>query len=211
VGCREGSVDRRAVTFLEAESEIAGRLPPDGWRALHQRRGGIDRGRQFAVIDRDRLGGIARRLGAVRHNEGHRVAHMAHAPIGERRTRRHHERRHGRDLHFAGQRPDAVRLQIGDRVDARDTRHGGGRGGVDRRDARMRERRAQHVAVELAGLAQVVDVAALPDEEATILEPPARAADFGFGCRRARLRSAGHRHRSALPGRGCFRGIGPLG
>ena len=54
--------------------------------------------------------------------------------------------------------------------------HGGGLGGVDVLDARMRVRRAVEVAIQHAGQLQVVDVVALALDEADVLDALAPAA-----------------------------------
>ena len=54
----------------------------------------LGRGRKFGsggqdlIIHLNRLGGIARRLGAFRHNKGDWVTHMAHRAIRQHRARR---------------------------------------------------------------------------------------------------------------------------
>ena len=133
------------VALGEVEGEIARRLLPDRGRAGGERGHAVDDGGQRLVVDLDQLGCFARDLLAVGHDEGHRIADMAHAALGQRRPRRHDQRLHRR---HAGQRAEAVGGEIGCRVDAV---HAGQRRAprnVDPLDERMGVRRAQHVAVQ---------------------------------------------------------------
>ena len=50
-----------SIAPLETEAEIAGRLVPDRGAPGGQRRRGLDDRRQRPVLDRDPLGGVARR------------------------------------------------------------------------------------------------------------------------------------------------------
>ncbi len=166
--------DDRCVPFVQVEGEIARRLLPDRGGARGERRHAVDHGRQRLIVDLDKLGRRAGDLLAVGHDEGHRVADMAHAALGEGRPRRHDQRLHRR---HAGQRTEAIGREIGRGIDAV---HAGQRRGlrnVDPLYERMRVRRAQDMAVQLAGIGDIVDIMALPGQEAAILEPPHRAAD----------------------------------
>ena len=68
-----------ASPLLEVEGEIARRLVPERGRAVGERRRAVDDGGQRLVVDLDQLGRLARDLGAVGNDEGHRIADMAHA------------------------------------------------------------------------------------------------------------------------------------
>jgi hypothetical protein len=94
----------------------------------------------------------------------------------QRVTRRHHERRDGRDLHLAWQRPDALALKIGGRERGPDPGSREGRLRVDRADSGMCYGRAQDVAEELAPLCHVVDEATTPGQEALVLETTPRTS-----------------------------------
>ena len=98
------------VALLEMEGEIARRLVPERRRAVRKSRHAVDDGRQRLVVDLDQLGRLARRLDAVGDDEGHRIADMAHAAIGQRRPRRHDQRLHRRQ---AGQGTESVGREIG--------------------------------------------------------------------------------------------------
>ena len=155
--------DDGGVSLVQVEGEIARRLLPDRGGAVGERRHAVDHGRQRLVIDLDQLGRRARDLLAVGDDEGHRVADMAHAALSEGRPGRHDQRLYRR---HAGQRTEAVGSQIGGRVDAV---HAGKRRpsrNVDPLYERMSVRRAQHVAVQAGWNGDVVDVAAVADEEA---------------------------------------------
>ena len=150
------------VALPEMEGEIARRLRPDRGGAGGERCPAVDDGRQRLVVDLDQLGRFARDLLAVGHDEGHRIADMAHAAHGQRRPRRHDQRLHRR---HAGQRTESVGGEIGSRVDAL---HAGQRRAprnVDPLDERMGVRRAQHVAVQGGRSVDVGDVAAAADKE----------------------------------------------
>ena len=133
------------VALAEVEGEIARRLVPDRRRAAGQRGRAVDHRGQRLVVDLDQLGRLARDLLAVGHDEGHRIADMAHAALGQCQPRRHDQRLH---RGHAGQRADPVGREIGRGVDAV---HAGKRRGprnVDPLDERMGVRRAQDMAVQ---------------------------------------------------------------
>ena len=111
---RHCPLDRGAVADLPVEAEIARRLVPYLRLARIEGVRGVDDGGQRLVIDRDQLGRVARRGGALRHDHRDRVADMPHPVAGDRRMRRQHRRRSVAigDRAEAGDRPDAVARQV---------------------------------------------------------------------------------------------------
>ena len=165
-----------------ASSQIAGRT---GGERGHT----VDDGRQRLVIDLDQLGCFARNVLAVGHDEGHRIADMAHAALRQRRPRRHDQRL---DRRHAGQRAEAVGGEIGRRVDA--VHAGAATRPAKRRSARSAHGRAASAArgrTRQPGAVDVGDVAPAADEEPRILEAADRAADVLF-VHRVFLRTFGH-------------------
>src|SRR5207248_9495246 len=72
---------------------------------------------------------------------------------------------------------DALSVEIGDRVDAENPGCLLRGGGVDRQDAGMRVRRAQHMSPGLAGEVDIVGEMAGAGQKALVLAPPDRLAD----------------------------------
>ena len=170
---------RPPVAQLPVEAEVAGCGGVKRGRVLTQRGLGIRDRRERFTVDRDRLGRRPGLGGALRHHEGDRIAHHAHAP------RREHRARHqgcsaavgplGR--HHAGNRADPGVGQIGGGVDRQHPRHRRRSARVDRAQRGMGVGRAHHRAPGLARQREVVEVAPAPGEEALVLQPPCRCAD----------------------------------
>ena len=99
------------------------------------------------------------------HDEGHRIADMAHAALHQRRARRHNQRRDGG---HAGHRPEA--REIGRNINAMNTGKGGGSRNVGPLDEGMSVRRAQDMAPQRIGTLDIGDVTAVPGEEAGVLD-----------------------------------------
>jgi hypothetical protein len=96
--------DRRGIALLEWNAVLRGACARVR-RALGER--GAPSTTAAATRSRRRqLGGLAGDLGAVGHDEGHRIADMAHAVDRQRGARRHDQRRHRRQ---AGHRPSPAR------------------------------------------------------------------------------------------------------
>ena len=171
--------DRGLVAEPPVEGEVARHLVPDRGLARIEGERGLDRGRQRLVIDLDQFGRITRLRQALGHHHRHRVADMAHALAHHRRARRD-----GRDRAVAvGQgaeardRAEAVAGHIRAGQNGEHPRCCGSRCGVERADAGMRVRRAQHMGKGLARTDQIVDVAAVPGQKTPILDAPDRLAD----------------------------------
>ena len=137
----------------------------------------VDHGVERLVVDLDQLGRLARGLGAVGHDEGHRIADMAHAAIGQRRPRRHDHRLHRRQARHVAQ---PLGRKVGMGVDGTHAGERRRRRNVDPLDERMGMRRAQHVAVQAICNRDVIDVAAAARQEPRILEPAQRLAIIGL-------------------------------
>ena len=164
---------------LPMDAEVRAALRP------HQRRAGVVRmrevgdRRQALVIDIDQFGGVARLVQALGDDIGDGVADKTHgAARQDRPGRREHlaavPARHlglGRDL------LDAVGVEIRDRVDGENTGRCLRRRGVERADAGMRVRRAQHIAPGLAGEVDIVGEMPGSGQKALVLAPLDRLAD----------------------------------
>ncbi len=140
---------------------------------------GVDHGGKRLIVDRDQLGRIARGGEALRHHHRDRVADMPHPVARDRRMRRDHR---GRPVAVgdgaqARDRADPVAGEIFAGKDGEDPRRGNGGGGVNRADARMRMRRAQHEGIGLARTVEVVEVIAATGNKAPILDAPDRLTD----------------------------------
>jgi hypothetical protein len=112
---------------------------------------------------------------------------MAHDVGGECRMPRIGCRRGaflGRDVRHAGQRLDAVGLEVATGQHGEHARHAGGAGDVDRPDPGMGVRRAQHGGMRLAGQVDVLEIAAATGEQPQILGAGNRLtnAELHRGC-----------------------------
>ena len=165
---------RIGVAALDVVGEIARRLGPDRRRPGGECREAVDHGVERLVVDLDQLGRLACGLRAVGHDEGHRIADMAHAAIGQRRPRRHDHRLDRRQARHVAQ---ALGRKVGMGVDGAHAGKRCRRRNVDPLDDGMGMRRAQHVAVQAICNRDVIDVAAAAGQEPRILEPAQRLAD----------------------------------
>ena len=184
LGAGEGRVGRLLVAEHQAEGVVAGRIvvPHLGRVGL----GGvldIDHSRQRLVVDLDQFRGVAGLRQRLGDDEGDAVADVADAVVDDERLEgavalgraeilRHQMRGECADL-------------LGDHVGAgQHQQHAGrglGLGDVDLLDLGVGVRR-QHVAgVQHAGQHDVVDIAALPCQEALVLDPAHRLPDSEFG------------------------------
>ncbi len=157
--------DSGGITALDAERGIARRLIPDERRAGNERRSAIDDGGQRFVVDLDQLGCLARDLLAVGHDEGHRIADMAHTASRERRAGRHDQRRDG--CH-AGHRAEA--REISRNINAMNAGKGASLRNVGPLDEGVSMRRAQDMAPQAIGTLDIGEVTAASGEEADILD-----------------------------------------
>jgi hypothetical protein len=107
-----------------------------------------------------------------------RLAGEAHG-VGRERLQRCHRRRlavGARERAGRGHRLHAGGDQVGAGVDGDDARHRDGGAAVDRADAGVRVRRAQHHEVQVAGERHVVDVPAGAGDERGVLDAAHRVA-----------------------------------
>ena len=81
-GLGEAGLGRRLIALFPLETEVAGRFLPH-LRGVGERAGGVGDGGKLAVIDEDQLAGVARGIERLRDDEGHRIADMADAALGE--------------------------------------------------------------------------------------------------------------------------------
>ena len=152
-----------------APGHVVGDVVVDGGCA---RREGLRR-RQGLVLHLQQLARVLRRVAAVRHHRGHRLAHEAGAVARERGevvpaqlgVRRHHG-------HGASRGPE-----IGEGHHVHHPRVDAGPGRIDAGDARVRVRAAQEHRVEQAGQRDVRHVAPAAGEQARVLLAEMPVAD----------------------------------
>ena len=178
-GPGERRLDRRLVALLPVEAEVARRLVPHprAVRLQRLRRAG-DRG-AVVVIDHHQFRRVAGGLRRLRHHHGDRIADMAHAALRQRRAGR------GdvggavalRQRRRAGDRLDAVRLQVRDGEDAQDARLRRRLRDVDAADVGMGVGGAHEHRVALAGKRHVVGVAPAARQQACVFGAGDRLAD----------------------------------
>jgi hypothetical protein len=140
-----------------------------------------DHRRQHLVIDDQRVGGALRLLARFRHDEGNRIADMAHLALRQRRMRRllHRQAVLAGDAPAAGQSADTGGLEIFAGEHAEHARHGKRRGRVNRLDSGVRMRRAYEHAHHHVRPFDVGNIVAAAGQEALILfaERPGADAD----------------------------------
>ena len=177
-GAREGGVGGGGVAVPGlGHPVVAGRVP-DPRRAVGERIGDRhDRG-QVLVVDDDRIAGVARGVARLGDDGDDRLAGEAHGVGGERLQRCHRRRLAvgARERAGRGHRLHAGGDEVGAGVDGDDARHRDGGAGVDRADAGVRVRRAQHHEVQVAGERHVVDVPAGAGDERGVLDAAHRVA-----------------------------------
>jgi hypothetical protein len=161
-----------SVAIAHRGHDIVGRLRPyhgrAGFRGFH----GIDHRRQHFIIDGDGLRRRLRLQPRLRNHGRNRLAHEAHDFMRQEASRRHRHRRAVRALENIqrGQRADIVLDEIGAGIDRGNAGHLRRIGGVDRKNLRMRMRRAQHMEPERAVLRLVVDERSLPREQPLVFQ-----------------------------------------
>ena len=182
LGGPEGLLGRVLVAEMPVEHAVVGRLVMDHGLGA-DRLGGVDHRRQLLIIDRDRLGRVARLRQRLRHNNGDMVADIAHLTLRQRRMRAGAHRRAVLvvDHPAADQTADLVGGEIVSGEDAEHARHAGSGFRVDRLDLRMRMRRAQEIGMGLARPVDVVGIAALAGDETVIFLAADCGADSGGG------------------------------
>ena len=147
---------------------------------------GVGDHRQRLVVDLDELGGVARELARLGHDDGDGVADEADASDGERVVL---DRRGGRRRQLEEGVCEGRHLVAGE--GAVDARQGKGGGDVDRADDRVGIGRAHEVRVAHVVATDVVDEGALTLEQPPVLlarealagvaAPLGRGLDLGLG------------------------------
>ena len=154
------------------ETDIVGAVVPYPRGAVGARLGGRHGRGKRLVVGHDQFGCIERLMIGLRHHEGDIVADPAHSVLGQRRIGRP-EYAAVAPLQSVGHRQVAPSggLPIVAGEHGEHARRGLGLARVDRANARMGMRRAQHVAERHAGQHHVADIAAAALEQPRILEP----------------------------------------
>ena len=172
IGLGERGLGRGLVAEELHEADIVRAAFPHPRRAVGAGLRGRHDGGQRLVVGHDQFGRVERLVIGLRHHEGDVVADPAHAVLGQRRIGRP-EHAAVAPLQSVGHRQ--VAPSGGLPVVAGEHGEHAGRGlglaGVDRANARMGVRRAQHVAERHAGQHHVADIAAAALEQPRILEP----------------------------------------
>ena len=184
LGLGEGGVGRLGAAEHQAERGIAHLVVVvDLGRALFRGILDVDHGFERLVFDRDQFGAVARLRFRFRDDERDAVADAAHFVGDQQRQERAVALRRAEILRHQV-RGHAGELVGGDVGAGEDGEHAGRRlrlGNVDLLDAGVGMRR-QHVDAEgHAGQHNVVDVAALANEEALVLDSAHRLSDSELG------------------------------
>jgi hypothetical protein len=163
VGVGEDAIGLVLVAGLPVEDVVGGLallVVADDRRVRIARLARVDDRRERVVLDIDELERVARRVAVVGDDERDLLALKAHFVGRQDGLGVVGQRRHPREV-------QALEVLAGD--DRAHLRMGECGRRVDRDDARVRERAAQHGAVEHAGQVDVVDVVALAADEARVL------------------------------------------
>ena len=153
----EGGLGRLLVADRHVEQHIARMFGPDLRRALLDRIGKADHGRQRRPVDLDGLDGVAGLIDGVRDHEGYGVADMAHHAVGQDGIGRCGERI---DFQIEQARQAAEILDVFRRQNRPDAGQAFGAGGVDGEPG-VGVRRAQHQRVHRGLRRVIVGIAAL--------------------------------------------------
>ena len=148
-------------------------LFPQGRRTRRERLLRGDHGGQGLVLHFDQLGGVFRLVQSLGHDEGDRLADVAHALLREQRLRGDERGRTVTLLsrHDGSQRSQAPRAHVVARQYGDHARSLPRRAHIYGQQARMRVRRAQHASARFAGKLHVVDVTAPALQQPWILLP----------------------------------------
>jgi hypothetical protein len=170
---RERGVGRRDIAVAHLGGDVASRGIPDqrriGCRGLRQ----TDHDGKLVIVHQHRFQRVLRLVERFGEYRDHRLTHEAHAFDCQRGAER---RGAGGAVGACEDRRERDRLYaVGDEIGAghhgEHAGHRRGRGGVDRDDARMRDRGAQEAEMNLPGHRGVVGVMALAGQQAGILDP----------------------------------------
>ena len=178
VGVGEGLV-RLALLQRKIEGDVVAKLGMDDRRARCDRLQLIaDRG-QGLPFDRDKLGRVLGFGAALGHHDGHRLA-LPDRPF--RRQQMLRRRAMPRPVQRHADERLAFRIDVGRGEDGGDAGRILGGGNLDRDDLGVRMRAAHEAGVQHAGQLDVVDVAAVPAEQALELPPRDARSDAGRRC-----------------------------
>ena len=174
------------VAVIEIQEDVARRLVVQLRRArLCPFRCRRHRRQRIDVAD-DGLGRVLRLRHGLGDGEGHGLADMAHARLGERRPAGMTPRRAvavlRREWAFQGLEPG--RFEIGRPIDAEHARHFARVVECEAPDRAVRHRRAHHHGVSLARQVHVVGIAALAAQQGRVLLARHRLAHAEFHQRR---------------------------
>ena len=164
MGLGEGRLGRLLVADRHVEQHIARMFGPDLWRALLDRIGKADHGRQRRPVDLDGLDRVAGLIDGVRDHEGNGIADMAHHTVGEDGIGRAGERI---DFQIEQAGKAAEILDVFRRQDRADARQALGAGGIDG-EFGVGVRRAQHQRMHRGLRRVIVGVAALAANERVV-------------------------------------------
>ena len=172
IGLGERGFGRGLVAEQLHEADIVRATLPDPRRAGGASLRGRHDGGQRLVVGDDQLGRVERLVISLRHHEGDVVADPARPVLGQRRIRRPEDAAVA-PLQSIGHRQVAPSrgLPVFSGEHGEHARRGLGLGGVDRANARMGVRRAQHVTEHHARQDHVADIAAASRDQPRILEP----------------------------------------
>ena len=181
VGLGAGGIGRRLVAEQLHEADIVGAAVPHRRRAFGGGLRGRRNGGQRFVIDDDMLGGVERLMVGFCDDEGDGIADEAH-PVDRKRGIGRAKDAAVAALQSAGDGQIApaggLPIRAGEYGQHAERRLRLAR--IDRTDARMGVRRAQHVAERHPGQHHVTDVAAAATQQARILEAGHALADCEF-------------------------------
>ena len=172
IGLGERGFGRGLVAEQLHEADIVRATFPDPRRAVGAGVRGRHDGGQRLVVGDDQLGRVERLVIGLRHHEGDVVADPARPVLGQRRIRRPEDAAVA-PLQSIGHRQVAPSRGLPVFAGEHGEHAGCGLGlaGVDRANARMGVRRAQHVTEHHAGQDHVADIAAASLDQPRILEP----------------------------------------
>nr|WP_234455147.1 hypothetical protein [Thermohalobaculum xanthum] len=135
-----------------------------------------DRG-QVVDVDLGEIGCILRGLAALGHDEGDRLADIAHDTIGK--MRQNDRRGRGRQRKLVGKRRKPIR-DVGMRPGEHHARRFAQRGNVDIRYNSVRYSASDHECMKLFRQIQIIHVGSVAGQQPRVLEPPYRLADAKF-------------------------------
>ena len=170
---REGGIGFLDLARGPVAAKVARAIVPDLRRRIHRAARLHDR-RQYLVFDLDQFRRIARLIQRLGDHEGDAVARIAHLVRGQQGPLPHvtagavaipHRRN-------AGQGAEALGLDIRAGQHQQDPGRRLGRFGIDGFDAGMGMGRAQDMALGLEGQIDVVQIATIAGQQASILRAP---------------------------------------